>query len=379
MKSNAKLPSCMNGGLQSCGAVLLKHIVSAGVLVFAALTQAASDKPWHLGSLQPNNAAPAAINTTHIKPGAHRIVVAVIDSGVIASHPSLNGQLLPGYDMLSAPHNLRGGRSTDFSPDPRDSRCGQRLVSGAFRTHGTEVASLIAANGVDGVYGVNPSARVLPVRLFGACSMTRTDLLHSIAWAAGFPVAGVPDNPYPANIINMSIAGCLSVCSADLQRLLNRVIEKNIFIVAAAGNNFHKSLPEPANCNGVFSVGALDAENNIEIYSALDPRISLYAPGGGKRLSVDAHWAVNKLMVATYDLDFLGNERAAAIERGVGTSFAAPIVAGFISLWLSHHPNKQPADLSKELPNFLRLVPSSDKCADCFPKGLTANSGVAKP
>jgi serine protease len=209
--------------------------------------------------------------------------------------------------------------------------------------------------------------------------MSRTDLLDSIAWAAGFPVAGIPDNPYPANIINMSIAGGLSVCGADLQRLINRVIEKNVFIVAAAGNNFHKPLAEPANCNGVFSVGALDAENNIEVYSALDSRTSLYAPGGGKRLTGDANWAVNKLMVATYDLDFFGNERSAALERGVGTSFAAPVVAGFISLWLSHHPNKQPSDLSKELPKFLRQVPLSNKCADCIPKGLAANSGVVQP
>ena len=358
--------------------MFLKNIVSASAIVFAAISHAASDKPWHLGSLQTNNAAPAAINTAHIKPGAHRIVVAVIDSGVIASHPSLNGQLLPGYDMLSAPNNLRGGRSTDFSPDPRDSRCGQRLVSGAFRTHGTEVASLIAANGVDGVYGVNPSARVVPIRLFGACSMSRTDLLDSIAWAAGLPVAGIPDNPHPAKIINMSIAGGLSVCGADLQKMINRVIEKNVFIVAAAGNNFHKPLPEPANCNGVFSVGALDAENHIEVYSALDPRTSLYAPGGGKRLQADAYWAVNKLMVATYDLDFLGNERSAALERGVGTSFAAPVVAGFISLWLSHNPHKQPSDLAKELPKFLRQVAPLEKCAECAPKGLTANTGIAQ-
>jgi hypothetical protein len=84
-------------------------------------------------------------------------------------------------------------------------------------------------------------------------------------------------------------------------------------------------------------------------------------------------------MVATYDIDFLGNERAAAIERGVGTSFASPIAAGFISLWLSHAPDKQPSDLSKELPKFLRQVPTLEKCAECAPKGLTAKSGIPQP
>lgn len=359
--------------------MFLKKTIIFCTLFVSLCANSAQELPWHLGTANPNNAAPAAINTAHIKPGPNRIVVAVIDSGVIAAHPSLEGQLLPGYDMLSAPNNLRGGRSTNFAPDERDSRCGQRLVSGAFRTHGTEVASLIAANGIDGVYGVNPSARIVPVRLFGACSMSRTDLLDAIAWAAGIPVAGVPDNPYPAKVINMSIAGGLSVCGADLQRLITKIVEKNVFIVAAAGNNFHKPLPEPANCSGVFSIGALDAENQIEVYSALDPRTTLYAPGGGKKLSADANWAVNKLMVATYELDFLGNERAAALERGVGTSFAAPVVSGFISLWLSHNPTKQPTDLVKELPKFLRQVRPLEKCSECIPKGLTANSGITQP
>jgi len=359
--------------------VLLKTIISWSILVISVNVAAVPDVPWHLGSFTTNTSAPSAINSITIKPGPHRIVVAVIDSGVIASHPSLNGQLLPGYDMLSAPNNLRGGRSPNFGPDERDARCGQRLISTAFRTHGTEVASLIAANGVDGVFGVNPSARILPIRLFGACSMSRLDLFDAIAWAAGLPVAGLPDNPNPARIINMSIAGGLSVCSPDLQRLVHRVIEKKIFIVAAAGNNFHKPLPEPANCDGVISVGALNAENRIEVYSALDPRTVLYAPGGGKRLSTDTYWSVNKLMVATYDLDFFGNERPAALERGVGTSFASPVVAGFISLWLSHHPEKTPSDWSREFSQFLRPVDPHEKCADCAPKGLAANAGVTQP
>lgn len=358
--------------------MFLKKSIAIYTLFVSLCSHSAQELPWHLGAVELINTAPAAINTAQVKPGPNRIVVAVIDSGVIATHPSLGGQLLPGYDMLSAPNNLRGGRSTNFAPDERDSRCGQRLVSGAFRTHGTEVASLIAANGIDGVYGVNPSARIVPVRLFGACSMSRADLLDAIAWSAGIPVAGVPDNPYPAKIINMSIAGGLSVCGADLQRLITKVVEKNIFIVAAAGNNFHKPLPEPANCSGVFSIGALDAENQIEVYSALDPRTTLYAPGGGKKLSAEAKWAVNKLMVATYELDFLGNERAAALERGVGTSFAAPVVSGFISLWLSHNPTKQPSDLVKELPKFLRQVRPLEKCSECIPRGLTANSGVTQ-
>lgn len=358
--------------------LLKKTIPAASIMAVMFATVFAQPLPWHLGSTQQIDQAPAAINTHNIKAGTHAVVVAVIDSGVVASHPSLQGRLLPGYDMLSAPNNLRGGRSTDFSPDERDARCGQKLVSGAFRTHGTEVSSLIAGNGSNGVFGVNPEAKIVPIRLFGACSMSRSDLLDAMAWAAGLPVAGVPDNLYPARVINMSIAGGLSVCGADLQRLVTQILEKKIFIVAAAGNNFHKPLPEPANCKGVISVGALDAENKIEVYSALDPRTVIYAPGGGKRLSSNASWAGNKLMVATYELDFLGQERPAALERGVGTSFAAPIVSGFISLWISHQPEKRPADFWSEMPKFLRPVEPLDKCSECIPKGLTAASGITQ-
>ena len=46
------------------------------------------------------------------------------------------------------------------------------------------------------------------------------------------------------------------------------LVQKNIFVVAAVGNTYGKKLAEPANCDGVISVGAVDAENNIEGYSA---------------------------------------------------------------------------------------------------------------
>jgi serine protease len=299
-------------------------------------------------------------------------VVAVIDSGVIASHPSLEGQLLPGYDMISARTNLRKSRSSNFSPDERDAKCGERLLSNSFRTHGTEVASLIAGNGLDGVLGVNPTSQIVPVRLFGACATSRQDLLDAIAWAAGFPVQDVPDNPHPARIINLSLSGGFATCGDDMQRLLQRVIDKNIFVVAAAGNNFQKPLQEPSNCKGVISVGALDAQNRIAAYSALDPRTVVYAPGGGPALSGNEQWSVNKLKVASYEPNFIGQDRPSHTYRGVGTSYAAPIVAGFISLWLSHKPEKTTADFLKEMDQFSRQVEPVAACSACVPRGLSS-------
>lgn len=339
--------------------------------VIGVMSATAQDLPWHLGSINQTVAvAPAAINTAGAKPGSNDVVVAVIDGGVLPNHPSLAGRLLAGYDMLSSPYNLKGGRSTDFSPDPRDAKCGERVVSASHRTHGTEVASLIAGNGQSGVLGVNPTAKILPVRLFGSCHMARSDLLDALAWAAGMPVAGVPTNSNPAQVVNLSFSGGKSVCGDDLQQVLDRMAKKNIFVVAAVGNTFGRKLAEPANCRGVISVGAIDAENNIEKYSALDPRTTIYAPGGGKPMSVDAPWRVNKLKVATFDVDYKGDEQPASMFSGVGTSYASPLVAGFISLLLSQQPELTPNDFLRQLPKHSRVVNLPSGCLECFPRGL---------
>ena len=336
----------------------------------------AQEIPWHLGRVDGAQAAPSAINTAGNQPGPYSMVVAVIDSGVMASHPSLQGQLLPGYDMVSARNNLRQGRSSNTDPEERDARCGDRVLSHAFRTHGTEVASLIAGNGVDGVWGVNPAAKIVPVRLLGPCATSRQDLLDAIAWAAGLPVKDVPDNLHPARVINLSLSGGFATCGDDLQRLIHRVVAKNIFVVAAAGNHFQKPLQEPANCNGVVSVGALDAQNQIAPYSALDPRTVVYAPGGGPALSGPSEWSVNKLKVASYQPNFIGQDRPSSAYRGVGTSYAAPIVAGFISLWLSHHPEKNTSDFLNEIEHFSRRVDPIAACATCVPRGLAGSPGI---
>jgi serine protease len=367
------------------------RLLMAGLCLSAPTVQAL---PWHLGvepkgdvqvrssasDFEPEpDVAPAAINTAGMKAGPHPVVVAVIDSGVIAEHPSLEGRLLPGYDMQSLPANIRGGRSNNFGPDPLGTRCAARATSGNYRIHGTEVTSLIAGNGHYGVWGVNPQARILPIRLMGACGMSRADLLDAIRWAAGLPVDGVPDNPHPARVINLSLAGGSSTCTPALQSLVDQIVARGVFMVAAAGNNFQKPLAEPANCAGVIAVGAVDAENRTEVYSALDPRIHIYAPGGGKLLNNRKIWGINKLRVATFDLDILGRERPSAMDRGVGTSYAAPLVSGFISLWLSHQPQKTLAHFWKELPQFLREVPPVERCSTCTLRSLAANTALIKP
>lgn len=272
------------------------------------------------------------------------VVVAVIDSGVLADQAPLKGRLLPGYDFVSGAKNLKGGRSSDFSPDAADARCDGVNPSPASYTHGTDVASLIASMQQDkgDLSDRHRAVKILPVRLFGACGMSRTDLLDALAWAAGLPVANVPINPHPAQVINLSLAGGRSSCGADLQALVQHLLKKQVFIVAAVGNSYGQKLAEPANCEGVISVGAVDPENRIENYSALDARTVIYAPG--------------------------------RTPHAMGTSYAAPLVSGFISMLLTQQPRMTPADFQALLPQFSKAIKPVAQCPACSPRGLWMSS-----
>ena len=72
---------------------LLFSVVCA--LVFWSGLSWGEEIPWHLGRVDGEQAAPSAINTAGNQPGPHPMVVAVIDSGVIASHPQLGRALAP--------------------------------------------------------------------------------------------------------------------------------------------------------------------------------------------------------------------------------------------------------------------------------------------
>src|SRR5690606_13809895 len=120
------------------------------------------------------------------------VVVAVLDTGIVYSssdpsrrHPDFAGRVLPGYDFITDPAGAVDGDGRD--PDPFDA------VTGA-EYHGSHVAGTIGAasdNGV-GVTGVDWHAKLLPIRVLGSGGGTLADIRDGLAWAAGFPVPGIP-------------------------------------------------------------------------------------------------------------------------------------------------------------------------------------------
>jgi serine protease len=193
-----------------------------------------------------------------------------------------------------------------------------------------------------------------------------------LAWSAGLPVQGLPINPNPARVVNVSLAGGRNFCGDDLQAVVNQLNAKGVFVVAAAGNTFGQRLKEPANCAGVISVGATNHNNEVAHYSALDERTMIYAQGGGTQRDAQGTRQLSGLRVASFDLSNLGHEQPSVHDKGVGTSFATPVVAGFIAQWLAKNPSLTPQDFEQQMHRFTEPVPAVQACQDCKPRRLAA-------
>ncbi len=281
--------------------------------------------------------------------GAATPVVAVLDTGITA-HPELGPQVLPGFDFVSdlAVANDGDGRDADPS-DPGDAVTQADLdanpaVFGGCDVqtsswHGTVIAGILAAgtnNGM-GVAGVNWAGRVLPVRVAGKCGAEVADIVDGMRWAAGLEVAGAPLNPNPARIVNISFGGS-AACNEAYQEAIDELAAVGTVVVAAAGNG-HGSVKRPASCARVIGVAALNRDGFKASYSNFGPAVVVATVGGdpvGEGL-----WGALLGDDGLLSLDNLGLQgpESASYGHHFGTSFAAPVVAGVLSLMLSANPD----------------------------------------
>ena len=130
--------------------------------------------------------------------------------------------------------------------------------------------------------GVAPGVRVLPVRVLGKCGGYDSDIIAGMLWATGLPVPGVPANPYPARVINMSLGGD-GACSAAYQDVVDQITAAGTVIVAAVGNSSGHAVAAPANCRGVIAVSGLRHVGTKVGFASLGPEVTISAPGGQLR------------------------------------------------------------------------------------------------
>ena len=320
--------------------------------------------------------------------GSPNVVVAVLDTGVRFEHPDLGrvangGKLLPGYDFVSdgiiANDGAAVGNSRDADPsDPGDWVSSADLTADAARPvsqrkftgcgisnsswHGTRTASLVGAAANDGIgmAGTAPGVLVLPVRVLGKCAGFDSDIQAGMLWAAGIPVAGVPDNPNPAKVLNMSLGGT-GVCTASYQSVVDQLLAKGVVVVAAAGNSAGGPVGTPANCRGVIGVLALRHVGTKVGFSDLGTEITIAAPGGNCVNTGVGQPCLYPILSATDDglQAPLRSNWNDSTNFSVGTSFSSPLVAGTVGLMFSVQPGLTPAQIRTTLQATARPFPTT--------------------
>ncbi|AWK12537.1 protease [Streptomyces spongiicola] len=308
------------------------------------------------------------------------VKVAVIDTGYVA-HSDLAANIVSGYDFISDPFISQDGGGRDSNAaDPGDwtsaGECGvdedgqpvpKETSDNSW--HGTHVAGTIAAaaNNGKGVAGIAYDATIQPVRVLGRCGGMTSDIIDAITWASGGSVQGVPSNPNPADVINMSLGG-EGGCDAGTQSAINSAVGRGTTIVVAAGNdNANAAYFNPASCSNVITVAASDRQGNRAYYSNYGSVVDITAPGGETPVS-SSNGILSTLNSGTRSV---GSESYAAYQ---GTSMAAPHIAGLAALMIDANPSLTPAQIESTIKSKARSLPGS--CSGGCGSGL-ADAGAA--
>jgi serine protease len=369
-------------------------------------------------------AATDATDAWGITTGSSNIVIADVDTGVLFDHPDLlrangGGRLLPGYDFVGEDYNpdspyaalgtyLIANDGDGWDPDPSDpgdwistsdvkntlfptSSCGDpsQYAGGTIPSswHGTRVVGIFGAItdndvGIAGMTWGNaslPGPWVLPVRALGKCGGYDSDIIAGIEWAAGLPVTPpnaaasstptIPANPFPADIINLSI-GAPGSCGQDYLTALGEVTQLGILVVVSAGNGGAPGalapVESPANCSaqvpGVIAVAGLRNVGTKVGYSSFGPEVGVSAPagncvttGGNCLRSVDS--TTNDGVTSP---DPAGYTYTNEQHPDYGTSFSAPIVSGIAALMRSVNANLTPAQLVARLESSVAAFPPNN-------------------
>jgi subtilisin family serine protease len=238
------------------------------------------------------------------------VVVAVIDTGIDATHPALAGKVIGGYDFV------------DNDEDPSDEQ-----------GHGTHVAGIIAGEGA-GVQGVAPDAKLLSYRVLDENGVGQSSaIIAALEWAADPD----RDNDFSdhADVANLSLGSRLGNADSPTSLAADRAVQAGVVVCLSAGNTpGGLTIGSPAASRLAITVGASDANDRIPFWSsrgpafpdlALKPEIS--APGD----------------------EIVSAKMGGGTTVKSGTSMAAPHVTGAAALVLAVHSDWSPAMVKNAL------------------------------
>jgi subtilisin family serine protease len=283
-------------------------------------------KQWHLRTVNARQAWETTVG--------RNVIVAVLDDGIDVDHPNLKRNIArrpdpsEPRDLLGRDFFLREDDPDHFNPRPKHFRAPFDDTPGND-IHGTPCAGVIASSGdADGVLGIAPEARILPVKVFHADQIaTETRVANAIRYATRF-----------ADVISCSWGGpefgdvenALEEADSGRDRL-------GTPIFCATGNE-NSRVSHPARSKFSIAVGAsTDAELRAS-YSNHGPEVSIVAPsnGGAQGIFTTDVSTANR----GYNMGFAqqGGVDGLHTNRFGGTSSATPLAAGVAALVLSAHP-----------------------------------------
>jgi hypothetical protein len=273
---------------------IIRHAVDFRIITGAA--------PQYLYTLTQDTAAhegdPGQYVLDKLKlPDVHRalrgdnVEIAVIDSQIDAAHPDLAGVVTESYDAAGV----------EEKPHP----------------HGTGMAGAIAAH--ERLVGVAPNAHLLAIHAFSVKAATSESTTFIILKGLDHAVA------HGVRLVNMSFSGPRD---PTLERAIKAAYERNVIMIAAAGNAGPKSPPlYPAADPNVIAVTATDMNDNLFSGANRGRYIAIAAPG----------------------VDILVPAPDGTYQLTTGTSVATAHISGIVALMLERNPKLSPADVRRIL------------------------------
>ncbi len=341
---------------------------------------------WHLnsasdlGSINVHAAWDVALPNGFGASTMAQVRVGVVDTGIVR-HEDLNANILPGYDFISNTAVSRDGDGED--PDPTDEgdwmaagACGggQPLQASPSTWHGTVVSGLIAAavNNGRGVAGVAPNAKIVPIRVAGACGASSADIILGMSWAAGLPLSGgTPPIAQPVDVLNVSLGSVQPNCPQPLQDILTNIQSAGVTIVTSSGNTNSDAISFfPANCDGVVVVGAVTRSGSKAFYSNTGKPVDVMGPGGDSRTLQRAEDG----LLSTYNTGVQTAGFDDYVIGHMGTSFAAAHVSGIAALLLGMDTSLTPVAVENIIKTSTKSIAGA--CSGCGSGIVDATSAV---
>ncbi|MDF9744282.1 S8 family serine peptidase [Natrinema salsiterrestre] len=271
--------------------------------------------------------------------------VAVLDTGVDASHPDIelatDDPSDPTYPGGWAEFDATGGRVAGSTPHDTGS-------------HGTHVSGTVAGGATTGTaIGVAPEAELLHGLVLSDTSGSFAQVVAGMEWAVR----------EDADVISMSL-GVTGTLAPFIDPVRN-ARDSGSIVVGAIGNEGPETSGSPGNVYETISVGAIDGNGTVPSFS------------GGQRLDraewvgAPDDWNAPQSYIVP-DVVAPGVAVVSAVPGGYmampGTSMAAPHVSGTIALLVSIEPDATPEEIELALTGTARVpesyVPGSNATVD---------------